>query len=1313
MRWITGPAVTTDPKFHEALPIIVETLRCTISEIDCGHSVCVSGNGLCDGILDCIDGRDETNCARCEGRCFLDGPRGGCWCDDACEYYRDCCSDFLAECKAFLNFTTAPPAVDECNPILPSHNCDVNAICTDTPSSFICTCTSGFVGDGTTCAEDRTIAILKVQPKIRAIIPQFILKSFFLADVQSPNITCPADLTVYTNCRKNYSRVLLPEADSVFDNSGVFYVTIDVDGSAYDVFDSVNLDLSSSPHLVHYNATDEAFNFAQCEMHITVAALPDASFCTSTANPPNCICLPAMGQGCTCSSAYCGHDCSQSSEGVQCTGPAMPFPNCTDVDVCDPGHSGPRCTSNDDKVQCPEIENKCLEEGVSDVFLSWILSEEINPADIDCIDFAGNKSSVNATGGVFGTGHHDVVCVSKTGAFPECLISFIVSAYPILTVPTVGDQCTDPGMDTSTVTWTEVHAMDAGEVSIDCTDSGDGVGVGITGGVFGLGYHAITCIVTNSAGCVTLKDFTLTVNKGSLLPFGTASGDALLSDVPQKLFLSSKDLISPTIYPPDFFPICDGMYEKLYFTDNGVIVLSNEQSLDKLAFPSAPSKAFTGNKAMITPFWADVKGDAFSPTSNVFWQVYNQYVENVNQDMLDIISATVSTKSSNFSANWALVVTWSNVRAISLSRVGTANKKTNTFQAVLATDGIHGFVIFNYDPCGLNWDFSFLSNKNVIQGFTCGTSNDSPVYVVNPNESEYLPGTIEGNTGQAGRWVFPLNTPRPDFINPRQQCHNWHSHQPPYHSLGIYLDAFADTCPCSLVNAVLDWRYIPVPAYDLPQELPAVCYVRLFQFPGTPGPQCCYNIFTCDLLYNVRTPRVSSVFERFPFSPIFYTDDLYQQWLDEEVWPRFYCCERSTLCHLYIQWRPLMTCWSYVPPAWLWFWGDPHIVTLDGLEYTFNGLGEYTLALIEDDDGQRMFELQGRTRQAVDTETGELSQATIYSGFAAVYTGEARIEIKLSDDAMDLVTTINATVVTPSATGLHLGNLSVTRAENPVKVSVMYSEYVSFSVRVNNSMADMTVLINQDFKGKTKGILGVWDDDQSNDVLTRNGTLQTGSGDSGELVERDFFEFGETWRIAEEDSLFFYQSPDESYNSLNEPTFTPDFLQDLIDKAPPGKYNEAKAVCGSSKVCLYDSLALNDTSIGMATLVLDEMNTINMAMSTTHQSTDPPTKRPKPKRPTNPLTHRPPTQTTHQPNDLPTQTHLPNDPQPKRPTNPLTHQPYDPQPKRPTNATTGQPNDPQPKRPTNATTHQPKRPTKPQTHQPNDPHMHPTAPKTQ
>ena len=57
-----------------------------------------------------------------------------------------------------------------------------------------------------------------------------------------------------------------------------------------------------------------------------------------------------------------------------------------------------------------------------------------------------------------------------------------------------------------------------------------------------------------------------------------------------------------------------------------------------------------------------------------------------------------------------------------------------------------------------------------------------------------------------------------------------------------------------------------------------------------------------------------------------------------------------------------------------WFWGDPHITTLDGRVYTFNGWGEYTLLSIE--NGDTSFRLQGRTQPVVN------SSATQFSAFA-------------------------------------------------------------------------------------------------------------------------------------------------------------------------------------------------------------------------------------------------------------------------------------------------------------------------------------------
>ena len=76
-----------------------------------------------------------------------------------------------------------------------------------------------------------------------------------------------------------------------------------------------------------------------------------------------------------------------------------------------------------------------------------------------------------------------------------------------------------------------------------------------------------------------------------------------------------------------------------------------------------------------------------------------------------------------------------------------------------------------------------------------------------------------------------------------------------------------------------------------------------------------------------------------------------------------------------------------------WFYGDPHIRTLDGFQYTFNGLGEYTL--IETTHGN--FTLQGRTAKAVD-KNGAEREATIFSAFAARDTGSDTIHIGMTDE---------------------------------------------------------------------------------------------------------------------------------------------------------------------------------------------------------------------------------------------------------------------------------------------------------------------------
>lgn len=69
--------------------------------------------------------------------------------------------------------------------------------------------------------------------------------------------------------------------------------------------------------------------------------------------------------------------------------------------------------------------------------------------------------------------------------------------------------------------------------------------------------------------------------------------------------------------------------------------------------------------------------------------------------------------------------------------------------------------------------------------------------------------------------------------------------------------------------------------------------------------------------------------------------------------------------------------------------GDPHITTLDGANYTFNGLGDFLLVRAR--DGNSSFLLQGRTAQT------NSAQATNFIAFAAQYNTSSLAPITVSE----------------------------------------------------------------------------------------------------------------------------------------------------------------------------------------------------------------------------------------------------------------------------------------------------------------------------
>ena len=94
--------------------------------------------------------------------------------------------------------------------------------------------------------------------------------------------------------------------------------------------------------------------------------------------------------------------------------------------------------------------------------------------------------------------------------------------------------------------------------------------------------------------------------------------------------------------------------------------------------------------------------------------------------------------------------------------------------------------------------------------------------------------------------------------------------------------------------------------------------------------------------------------------------------------------------------------------------GDPHITTLDGKEYTFNGHGEYVLVK------SGSLNIQARTQPAQNT-NGSRVQATVFTALAIRELNMSTFHIGLSNDgAGKMAACIHGDTFTSHSDILHL-----------------------------------------------------------------------------------------------------------------------------------------------------------------------------------------------------------------------------------------------------------------------------------------------------
>ena len=193
--------------------------------------------------------------------------------------------------------------------------------------------------------------------------------------------------------------------------------------------------------------------------------------------------------------------------------------------------------------------------------------------------------------------------------------------------------------------------------------------------------------------------------------------------------------------------------------------------------------------------------------------------------------------------------------------------------------------------------------------------------------------------------------------------------------------------PQSIANFTIDPACNPINWYgpylcEFYHPGSAACYrsTASFTLAGhTAGQQCCY-----DSAGRLKVGKPGGGTLDLGHSQNFW-DHFYK-----DVLPYYMCCKLTDNCEHYYKWRPSQDGTGWVQPNTGGGTGDPHFLTLDNLEYTFNGYGEFTFLSVKEIG----FDVQVRIGPLV--ENRKMSEGTVFKSVATKGLNMNSIQIDLN-----------------------------------------------------------------------------------------------------------------------------------------------------------------------------------------------------------------------------------------------------------------------------------------------------------------------------
>ncbi|CAF4072148.1 unnamed protein product [Rotaria sordida] len=386
------------------------------------------------------------------------------------------------------------------------------------------------------------------------------------------------------------------------------------------------------------------------------------------------------------------------------------------------------------------------------------------------------------------------------------------------------------------------------------------------------------------------------------------------------------------------------------------------------------------------------------------------------------------------------------------------------------------------------------------------------------------------------------------------------------------------------------------------------CYRRSFE-PSGPGVKCCYNtngmIFTNPESgaggLEVQADSGGSILQK-----------IKHVLFDQLPW--WACCKlpqiitqtRPKSCQLYHQQRPSFECENVPLPIPGGGNGDPHFTTLDGIDYTFNGYGEYVLLRTHNLPTSASLEIQIRTKPVQSD--SENDEATVIVGFVIKNGNYSKIqfelfnelkllEIRLNDQPLESDVFLNPSttdddnseiyqILMAMSRTIHFDNnqMSVTQTARTT-YKITYSNNVQFivTIREQYDLLNLVTILPKSYEKQCQGLLGNMDGDKTNDFIFQNG--ETSLSLSHQNDEENLFVFGESWRVKPENTLFKYTSG-ENYGTHQNLHYRPIFQKELLQRYEnTSRLTMAEQNCQKVQTekgkqqCIYDILITNDQTM--------------------------------------------------------------------------------------------------------------------------------------